>query len=118
MLHFPPRQHWAPDEPSWAGIARLVRPYVMPSSHPEQVPDAPRPEFAGRSDCCPSVPQLILWSVPVIHARAPWGDFTGTAVRELQLCGHHADVHEPVMDDWVVVLDARQRTRDLALRAS
>jgi hypothetical protein len=100
---------WIPGEPfrRGHGDVPLVRPYAR-SRHPEPAPDSARPvELARVCDRCPAEPLVVFWRAVV--------DETGTAaVRELQLCGNHANAYESLIDEqgWVVVLDRRQSSAD------
>lgn len=113
---------WQPPDPRrfevgrWADHVRLVRPYVFPV-HPERPPaDAPALAVA---DCCPAAPTTVLWRVRLDSIAEGWDLYSaaiGAQVAELQLCGHHADVHEPAAHEqgWVAVIDMRQHLRDVA----
>lgn len=92
----------------------------LSSPYPERVPaDAVPPDRADRCDRCPALPLAVFWKTCTHSTGNPhiWPR-SGAGVLDLQLCGHHADGAELVLEStgWVLVLDRRQSIVDAETR--
>lgn len=94
---------------TFRGRARIpVRPWLP--NPDDAAPQSATPlHLTGRCDACPAHARALFVGVT---ASVPDGwRVQEVSVRELHLCGHHADRMEPLLerDGWVAVVDTRSR---------
>lgn len=104
----PPRRRFSPST-SFRGTARIpVRPWI-PCPDDDAPPSATPFVADGHCDACPALARVVFAGV-FLSAPDGW-TVHDVSVRELHLCGHHADRMEPLLEQagWVAVADTRSR---------